>query len=204
MHMNPEVKADLDLHEGDYVHVDANPADRPYRGWKPDDWFYKVSRLMVRVKFNPAYPYDVVMTATRPSSRPRSRCSHTSRGPTVERSPEDTGYQASFRYGSHQSLTRDWSMPMHQTDSLFHKSKDAQHFVFGYEADNHAVNNAEGDARPGRVRRGRRTARTRRLEAGHDQGSPGLGEPRDGGLPARPLRPAGGPMSPLRDPDAST
>ena len=51
---------------------------------------------------------------------------------------EDTGYQASFRYGSHQSLTRDWSMPMHQTDSLFHKSKDAQHFVFGYEADNHA------------------------------------------------------------------
>jgi nitrate reductase alpha subunit len=31
-------------------------------------------------------------------------------------------------------------MPMHQTDSLFHKSKDAMHFVFGYEADNHAVN----------------------------------------------------------------
>jgi nitrate reductase alpha subunit len=31
-------------------------------------------------------------------------------------------------------------MPMHQTDSLFHKSKDGQHFVFGYEADNHAVN----------------------------------------------------------------
>jgi nitrate reductase alpha subunit len=31
-------------------------------------------------------------------------------------------------------------MPMHQTDNLFHKSKDATHFVFGYEPDNHAVN----------------------------------------------------------------
>jgi nitrate reductase alpha subunit len=52
----------------------------------------------------------------------------------------DTGYQSNFRYGSHQSLTRDWSMPMHQTDNLFHKSKDATHFVFGYEPDNHGVN----------------------------------------------------------------
>lgn len=31
-------------------------------------------------------------------------------------------------------------MPMHQTDNLFHKSKDSSHFVFGYEPDNHAVN----------------------------------------------------------------
>ena len=31
-------------------------------------------------------------------------------------------------------------MPMHQTDNLFHKSKDAMHFVFGYEPDNHGVN----------------------------------------------------------------
>jgi nitrate reductase alpha subunit len=29
---------------------------------------------------------------------------------------------------------------MHQTDDLFHKAKDAMHFVFGYEPDNHAVN----------------------------------------------------------------
>jgi nitrate reductase alpha subunit len=140
MHMNPEAAKDLGLHEGDYVHVDANPADRPYRGWKPDDWFYKVARLMVRVKFNPAYPYDVVMIKHAPFiSTEKTVLAHESR-PDGRAVSEDTGYQASFRYGSHQSLTRDWSMPMHQTDNLFHKSKDAQHFIFGYEADNHAVN----------------------------------------------------------------
>ncbi|HET9724252.1 MAG TPA: molybdopterin-dependent oxidoreductase [Actinomycetota bacterium] len=140
MHMNPEAAKDLGLHEGDYVHVDANPADRPYRGWKPDDWFFKVARLMVRVKFNPAYPYDVVMIKHAPFiSTEKTVLAHESR-PDGRAVSEDTGYQASFRYGSHQSLTRDWSMPMHQTDSLFHKSKDSQHFVFGYEPDNHAVN----------------------------------------------------------------
>ena len=95
---------------------------------------------MVRVKFNPAYPYDVVMIKHAPFiSTEKTVLAHESR-PDGRAVSEDTGYQASFRYGSHQSLTRDWSMPMHQTDNLFHKSKDAVHFVFGYEADNHAVN----------------------------------------------------------------
>ena len=31
-------------------------------------------------------------------------------------------------------------MPMHQTDTLFHKSKAFMSFLFGGEADNHAVN----------------------------------------------------------------
>ena len=53
---------------------------------------------------------------------------------------EDTGYQANLRYGSHQSLTRDWAMPMHQTDTLFHKKKVEMAFMFGGEADNHAIN----------------------------------------------------------------
>jgi len=53
---------------------------------------------------------------------------------------EGTGYQSNLRYGSQQSLTRDWSMPMHQTDTLFHKNKTAMSFIFGGEADNHALN----------------------------------------------------------------
>jgi nitrate reductase alpha subunit len=52
----------------------------------------------------------------------------------------ETGYQANLRYGSQQSLTRNWHMPMHQTDSLFHKRKAALQLFFGGEADNHAVN----------------------------------------------------------------
>ena len=34
--MNPQAAADLGLHEGDYVYVDANELDRPYIGWKDD------------------------------------------------------------------------------------------------------------------------------------------------------------------------
>ena len=140
MHINPQAAKDLGIEEGDYVYVDANPADRPYRGWKADDPFYKVARLKLRAKYNPAYPYDVVMIKHAPfMATEKTVKAHETRadGRAVS---ADTGYQANLRYGSQQSLTRDWSMPMHQTDNLFHKSKDGMHFVFGYEADNHAVN----------------------------------------------------------------
>ncbi len=138
--MNPETAKDLGFKEGDYVYVDANPADRPYIGWKPSDPFYKVARLMLRVKFNPAYPYDVVMIkhgawcATEKSVK-----GHETRkdGRAVS---ADTGYQSSYRYGSHQSITRSWLMPMHQLDSLFHKKKVHMSFMLGGEADNHAIN----------------------------------------------------------------
>ncbi len=140
LHMNPADAKQLGLADGDYVYVDANPADRPYKGAKESDPFYKVARLMLRVKFNPAYPRGVLMTkhgtfiATEKTVK-----AHESR-PDGRAMSEDTGYQSNFRYGSHQSVTLDWSMPMHQTDTLFHKQKIAQAFMFGGEADNHAVN----------------------------------------------------------------
>jgi nitrate reductase alpha subunit len=52
----------------------------------------------------------------------------------------EDGYQANLRYGSQQSVTRNWHMPMHQTDTLFHKAKVFMGFIFGGEADNHAIN----------------------------------------------------------------
>lgn len=140
LHMNPEDAKELGLADGDYVYVDANPADRPYIGWKPEDPRYRVARLMLRVKYNPAYPRGTVMTkhggfiATEKTVR-----AHETR-PDGRATSEDTGYQSNFRFGSHQSVTRDWSMPMHMTDTLFHKAKVAQSFIFGGEADNHAVN----------------------------------------------------------------
>ena len=140
INMNPEAAKGLGLEEGDYVYVDANPADRPYRGAKPDDPFYKVARLMLRVKFNPAYPYDIVMIKHGPfMSTERSVLAHETREDGLARA-EDTGYQSNCRYGSQQSVSRDWSMPMHQTDTLFHKSKSSQTMMFGGEADNHALN----------------------------------------------------------------
>lgn len=139
IHINPDAARDLGLHEGDYVYVDANPADRPYIGAMPDDPFYKVARCMLRVKINPAYSYNVVMMkhgtyiATEKSVKAQQ-----TRPDGMALTPD--GYQANFRYGSQQSLTRNWHMPMHQTDTLFHKKKVHMSFLFGGEADNHAIN----------------------------------------------------------------
>ncbi len=91
---------------------------------------------MLRAKYNPAYPYNFTMmkhasfiatekTVKAHETRPDGRALG------------DDGYQSNFRYGSQQSLTRSWLMPMHQLDSLFHKSKTKMGFI---EADNHAIN----------------------------------------------------------------
>ncbi len=140
LHINPQAARDLGIEDGDYVYVDANPADRPYLGANPSDPFYKVARLLLRAKYNPAYAYHTIMIKHSPfMATERSVKAHETR-PDGRALSEDTGYQANLRYGSHQSLTRDWSMPMHQTDTLFHKAKIASAFIFGGEADNHAVN----------------------------------------------------------------
>ncbi len=140
IHINPEDARELDIEDGDYVWVDANPRDRPYRGWKVDDPYYKVARFLLRAKYNAAYPRGVLMTKHAPNlATEKTVLAHETRkdGRAVS---HDTGYQSNLRYGCQQSLTRDWSMPMHQTDTLFHKSKIGMTFLFGGEADNHAVN----------------------------------------------------------------
>ena len=140
MHINPQAARNLGINDGDYVYVDANPADRPYIGVKPDEFFYRVSRCMLRVKYNHAYPYNIVMMKHAPFiATEKSVKAHETRADGRALS-ENTGYQANLRYGSQQSITRNWHMPMHQTDNLFHKSKVYMSFIFGGEADNHAIN----------------------------------------------------------------
>jgi nitrate reductase alpha subunit len=140
LHVNPQAARDLGINDGDYVYVDANPADRPYVGARPDDPFYRVARCMLRVKYNHAYPYNIVMMKHAPFiATERSVKAHETR-PDGRALSENTGYQSNLRYGSQQSVTRNWHMPMHQTDTLFHKAKAHMGFIFGGEADNHAVN----------------------------------------------------------------
>jgi nitrate reductase / nitrite oxidoreductase, alpha subunit len=120
--------------------VDADPQNRPYRGWSKEDPFYKVARLKLRLRYNPSYPYGVTMMKHGAwMATEKSVLAHETR-PDGRALSEDTGYQSSFRYGSQQSLTYGWMMPMHQLDSLFHKSKAKMEFIFGFEADNHAIN----------------------------------------------------------------
>ena len=140
MHMNPLDAQELGINDGDYAYVDANPDDRPYAGWKESDPFYRVSRLMVRVKYNPAYPRGVTMIkhgsfiATHKSVK-----AHETRADRRAVS-EDTGYQSSFRYGSQQSITRGWLQPTMMTDSLVRKNYMGQEIGEGYEIDVHAPN----------------------------------------------------------------
>ena len=76
---------------------------------------------MVRVKVNPSLPYDMtIMKHTGWIATERTVKAHESRADGKAIS-ESTGYQSNYRYGSHQSITRNWLMPMHQTDTLFHK-----------------------------------------------------------------------------------
>ena len=140
--MNPQAAKDLGLNEGDYVWVDANPEDRPYVGWKDDEgsFRHRAFRCMVRVKFNPGLPYNfTILKHTGWIATERSVKAHETRA-DGRALATDTGYQASYRYGSHQSITRNWMMPMHQTDTLFHKKTGLLGFVFGFEVDNHAIN----------------------------------------------------------------
>jgi nitrate reductase alpha subunit len=140
IHLNPQAARDLGINDGDYVYVDANPADRPYLGAKPGDAFYKVARCMLRVKYNHAYPYNIVMMKHAPFiATEKSVKAHETR-PDGRALSANTGYQSNLRYGSQQSVTRNWHMPMHQTDTLFHKAKVFMGFIFGGEADNHALN----------------------------------------------------------------
>lgn len=140
LHINPQAAKDRGINDGDYVYVDGNPVDRPYRGWKPSDPYYKVARLMIRAKYNPSYPYHVTMAKHAPYvATPKSVKGHETR-PDGRAIAVDTGYQSNFRYGAQQSFTRNWLMPMHQTDSLPGKHAIAWKFKWGYQVDHHAIN----------------------------------------------------------------
>jgi len=138
--MNPLAAADAGLAEGDYVWVDANPADRPFVGARAGDPRSRAFRCMVRLKLNPSLPYAMtIMKHTGWIATERTVKAHETRADGMALSPE-TGYQSNYRYGSHQSITRSWLPPMHQTDTLFHKKTGAMGFTFGFAVDNHGVN----------------------------------------------------------------
>lgn len=138
--MNPLAAKAMGLKEGDYVYVDANTDDRPFIGATKAHPLTKAFRCLVRLKLNPALPYSMtVMKHTGWIATERTVKAHESREDGMALA-EDTGYQSNYRYGSHQSITRSWLMPMHQTDTLFHKKTGAMGFTFGFAIDNHGVN----------------------------------------------------------------
>jgi nitrate reductase alpha subunit len=144
--MNPLDAKSMGLADGDYVYVDADPEDRPFRGFKKGTEEYKVARLMLRVRYYPGTPRGVTRTwhnmyaATIGSVR-----AHETRPDGLAKTA-GTNYQAMYRYGSHQSATRAWLKPTLMTDSLVHKEMYGQEIMKGFLADVHCPVGAPREA----------------------------------------------------------
>jgi nitrate reductase alpha subunit len=140
--INPKDAKSLGIEDGDYVWIDADPSDRPYKGWKPDDPDYKVSRLMCRARYYPGTPLGITrMWFNMYAATPGSVKGHETREDGLAKNPE-TNYQAMFRYGSHQSATRGWLKPTHMTDSLVRKAITGQEIGKGFLPDVHCPTGA--------------------------------------------------------------
>ena len=137
--INPQDAKVYGIEDGDYIWVDADPEDRPYRGWKKTDEDYKVMRLMTRVRYFTGVPRGVlIMFFNMYQASHGSVRAHETNPDGLAKNPE-TNYQAMFRYGGHQSCTRAWLSPTLMTDTLVRKETFGQLIGEGYAPDIHSV-----------------------------------------------------------------
>jgi nitrate reductase alpha subunit len=137
--LNPEDAKELGIEDGDYVHCDGDPSDRPFVGFRerPDE--YKVSRWLVRARYYPGIARGIgrawfhFYIATHGSIE-----GHETRADGLAKNPR-TNYQAAYRYGSHQSITRAWLRPTLMTDSLVRKDTAGQTVGKGFSLDVHGA-----------------------------------------------------------------
>ncbi|MCO5143780.1 MAG: molybdopterin-dependent oxidoreductase [Oligoflexia bacterium] len=135
--INPYDAKKLGIDDGDYVYIDADPEDRPFRGAKPGTEEHKVARLMLRARYYPGTPRGVARTwHNMYGASFGSVKAHESRADGLAKSAE-TNYQAMYRYGSHQSATRAWLKPTLMTDTLVHKTMFGQQIEKGFAPDIH-------------------------------------------------------------------
>ncbi len=135
--INPQDAKELGIEDGDYIWIDADPEDRPYRGAKPGDPDYKIARLMGRARYYNGTPRGVVrMWFNMYQATHGTVKAHETRPDHLAKNPE-TNYQAMFRYGGHQSCTRAWLRPPLMTDSLVRKDVFGQSIGQGFAPDIH-------------------------------------------------------------------
>jgi nitrate reductase alpha subunit len=140
--INPEDAKALGVEDGDYVWIDSDPEDRPFRGWenRPED--YKFSRLLCRARYYPGTPLGITrMWFNMYGSTPGSVEGRETRPDGLAKNPR-TGYQSLFRSGSHQSATRGWLKPTWMTDSLVRKGIAGQGIGKGFLPDVHCPTGA--------------------------------------------------------------
>jgi nitrate reductase alpha subunit len=141
--INPLDAKKLGIEDGDYVWVDADPEDRPYHGEKKEgSEEYRLSRLMLRARYYLGIPSGVSRTWFHMHvSTYGSVEGHLKNKDGLARNPR-TGYQAMYRFGSHQSCTRGWLRPTLMTDSMVRKNTIGQTLKEGFAADTYCPTGA--------------------------------------------------------------
>lgn len=140
--IHPLDAAGLGVQDGDYVWIDPDPEDRPFRGWQKNKRDYKFSRLLCRARYYPGTPRGVArMWFNMYAATPGSQVGQEQRPDGLAKNP-DTNYQAMFRSGSHQSATRGWLKPTWMTDTLVRKGLFGQIIGKGFLPDVHCPTGA--------------------------------------------------------------
>ncbi|NUB91920.1 molybdopterin-dependent oxidoreductase [Haloterrigena sp. SYSU A121-1] len=140
--MNPEDAREEGLQDGDYVWVDADPSDRPFPGYDPDDEETEYTRAMMRIRYQPSIPRGVTrswMNVTQTSHKSYEAQQEREDGKAQS---EDTNYVSMYRSGGHQSMTSTWLRRTWLTDTLPRKGMFGQNVDVGFEPDVHAANGA--------------------------------------------------------------
>lgn len=144
--INPLDAKEMGIDDGDYVFIDADPEDRPFRGYKKGTEEGKVARLILRARYYPGTPRGIARTwhnmygATFGSVKGQE-----SRADGLAKNPE-TNYQSMYRTGSHQSATRAWLKPTLMTETLVHKGMFGQGIEQGFAPDIHCPVGAPREA----------------------------------------------------------
>ncbi len=140
--INPNDAQALGVDDGDYVWIDSDPSDRPFRGWQQNPKDYAFARLICRARYYPGTPRGVTrMWFNMYGSTPGSVEGRQTRVDGLAKNPR-TNYQALFRSGSHQSATRGWLKPTWMTDSLVRKDMFGQTVNKGFMPDVHCPTGA--------------------------------------------------------------
>jgi nitrate reductase alpha subunit len=144
--MNPADAKELGVEDGDYVWIDSDPEDRPFRGWQKNKRDYEFARLICRARYYPGTPRGITrMWFNMYGSTPGSVEGRKTRPDGLAKNPR-TNYQALFRSGSHQSATRGWLKPTWMTDSLVRKGLLGQSIGKGFLPDVHCPTGAPREA----------------------------------------------------------
>nr|MBP9664997.1 molybdopterin-dependent oxidoreductase [Pyrinomonadaceae bacterium] len=144
--INPADAQELGIADGDYVWIDGDPEDRPFRGWQKDKKNFELARMMCRARYYPGTPRGVTrMWFNMYAATPGSMQGAKERKDGLAKNPR-TNYQAMFRSGSHQSATRGWLKPTWMTDSLVRKGMFGQGMGKGFAADIHCPTGAPREA----------------------------------------------------------